>query len=83
MVVFAILGPDLRPLSGIDTFFFHQIYISPAVFWGHIYRELLCSGNHFMIISGSRSKVEKTTKNFVSSTFDCHLELIMKNATCV
>ena len=31
-----------------------------------------------MIVSGSRSKVERTMKNFVFSTFDCDPEIIME-----
>ena len=80
MVVFAILGPDLRPVLGIENFFSIKFNLVLQFFWGQIYRELLCRGNHFIIISGSRSKVEKKMKNFVFSTFDCNLEIIMKIA---
>ena len=48
------------------------------VFWGEIYRELPCFRNHQMIISGSRSKVEKTMKNSVFSTFVCDSEIVME-----
>ena len=40
--------------------------------------ELLCRQNHSIIISGSRSKVERTMKNLVFSTFDCDPEIIME-----
>ena len=63
---------------GNRKFFFHQIKLIPTLFWGKIYRELRWRWNHSIIISGLQSKVEKTMKNFVFSTFDCDPEIIMK-----
>ena len=40
--------------------------------------ELPCRWNHYIIISGSRSKVEKTIKNSVFSNFDCDPEIKLK-----
>ena len=40
--------------------------------------ELPCRWNHYIIISGSRSKVEKTMKNSVFSNFDCDPEIKWK-----
>ena len=59
-------------------FFFLKIQLTHIVFWGEIYRELQCRRNHYMIISGSRSKVEKPMKNSVFSNFDRDAEIVMK-----
>ena len=67
---FPILRPNLRPLSGIDNFVFSKLNLV-VQFSGKIYRELPCRWNHYIIVSGSRSKVEKTMKNSVFSTFVC------------
>ena len=39
---------------------------------------LECRWNHYIIISGSRSKVEKTMKNSVFSNFDCDPDIMLK-----
>ena len=75
---FPILRPNLRPLSGIENFFFSKFLLTRLVFWGEIHRELPCRWNHYIIISGSRSKVEKTMKNSVFSNFDCDPERMLK-----
>ena len=49
------------------------------IFWGKIYRELPCRCNHYIIISGSRSKVEKTMKNADFSNFDCDTEIMVND----
>ena len=77
MVVFAILKPNLRLVSGIEKLFFLKILLTRIVFWCEIHRELPCRWNHFIIISVSRSKVEKTMKNSVFSTFDCDPEITL------
>ena len=43
MVVFAILGPDLRPLSGIDNFFFIK-FILVLQFFGVTF-----TGNYYVV----------------------------------
>ena len=60
-----------------STIFFSQ-NLTCTVFWGEIYRELRCGWNHYIIISGSRSKVEITRKNSPFSNFDCDAEIMMK-----
>ena len=50
---------------GSRKFFFLKISLTRIVFWGEIYRELPCRWNHYIIISGIRSKVGKTMKNSV------------------
>ena len=75
---FPILRPNLRPLSGIEKLFFLKIQLTRIVFWGEIYRELPCRLNHYVIISGSRSKVEKTMKSSVFSNFDCDPEIMLE-----
>ena len=58
--------------------FFSQNLTYTSSFWGEIYRELPCPWNHYIIIMGSRSKIEKTMKNSVLSNFDCDPEIKMK-----
>ena len=77
MVVFAILRPNMRPLSEIEIFFL-KIKLTRRVFWGVIYRQLQCRRNHYIIISGSRSEVEKTMKNSVVSNFNFDPEIMLK-----
>ena len=50
------------PFGNRKTFFFQNL-ITRKVFRGEIYRELQCRWNHYLTISGSLSKVEKTMKN--------------------
>ena len=57
---------------------FLKIQLIRMVFKGEIYRELPCRWNHYIIISGSRSKVEKTMKNSVFSNFDCDPEIMLE-----
>ena len=54
---------------GNRYFFFLKIQLTRTVLWGEIYRELPCHRNHYIIISGSRSKVEKTMKKSVFLEF--------------
>ena len=63
---------------GNRKFFFLKIELTHTVFWDEIYRELPCRWNHDIIISGSRSKVEKTMKNSVFSTFVCDPEIMLE-----
>ena len=63
---------------GNRNFFFLKILVTRIAFWGKIYWELPWRWIHYIIISGSRSKVEKTMKNSVFSNFDCHPEIMMK-----
>ena len=77
MVVFAILRPNLRPLSGIKSFFSQNLSYSYS-FCGEIYRELPSHRNHYIIISGSRSKVEKTMKNSDFAAFVCDPEIMLE-----
>ena len=48
---------------GNRNFIFLKILLTRIFFWGKIYRKLPCYWNHYIIISGSRYKVEKTMKN--------------------
>ena len=73
---FPILRPNLRPLSGIENFFSQNL--TCIVFQGEIYRELPCRWNHYIIISWSRSKVEKTMKNSDFSSFDYDPAIMLK-----
>ena len=59
-------------------FFFLKIQLTRIFFWGEIYRELPCRRNHYIIILGSRSNVEKTMKSSVFSNFDCDPEIMLK-----
>ena len=68
--------PETR--FGKRKFFFLKIKFTRTVFWGEIYRELPCRWNHYIIISGSRSKVEKPMKNSVFSNFNCDPEIMLK-----
>ena len=54
---------------GNRQFFFLKIQLTRIFFWGKIYRELPCRWNHYIIISGSRSKVGKTMKKSVFLDF--------------
>ena len=63
---------------GNRNFFFLKIQLTRIVFWGEIYRELPCRWNHYIIIPGSRSKVGKTMKKSVFSTFVCDPEIMLK-----
>ena len=58
--------------------FFLKISVTRTVFRGEINRELPCRWNYYIIISGSRSKVEKTTKNSVFSTSVCDPDMMME-----
>ena len=49
-------------------FFFQENKVDHRVFWGGIYWRLPLCCNHFNIISGSQSKVEKTEFSIVFST---------------
>ena len=62
---------------GNRQYFFLKISVTRTVFRGEINRELPCRWNHYIIISGSRSKVEKTTKNSVFSTSVCDPDMMM------
>ena len=61
-----------------QKFFFFTIQLTRILFWVKIYRELPCHRNHYIIISGSRSKVPKTMKNSVFSTFVCDPEIMLE-----
>ena len=65
-------------LLGSRKFFFLKIRLTHIVFWGKIYRQLPCRWNHYIIISGSRSKVGKTMKNSVFSTSVCDPEVMLE-----
>ena len=71
---------DIEPEApfGNRKFFFLKILLTRIVFWVEIYRELPCRQNHYIIISGSRSKLEKTMKNSDFSNFDCNPEIMLK-----
>ena len=77
MVVLAILRPNLRPHLGIEILFF-SIFNSHPQFFGEFYRGLLYRWIHSVIISESRSKVEKPMKNLVFPNFDCDAEIIVE-----
>ena len=77
MVVFAILRPNLRTLSEIEMFFL-KIKLTGTLFCGEIYRQLTWRWIHYIIVSGSLSKVEKTLKNSVIANFDCDAEIMIK-----
>ena len=72
-----ILRPNLSPISEIENFFFSKFNLL-VVFWGEIYQELPCRYNHYIIISWSRSKLEKTMKNSDFSNFDYDPEIMLK-----
>ena len=63
---------------GNRKFFFLKILVTRTAFWCKIYRELPWRWIHYIIISGSRSKVEKTMKNSVFSNFNCDADIMMK-----
>ena len=63
---------------GNRKFFFLKIPLTRIAFWGEIYRELPWRWISYIIISGSRSKVEKTMKNSDFSNFDCDPEIMLK-----
>ena len=63
---------------GNQNFFFLKIELTRIVFWGNIYRDLPCHWNHYIIISGSRSKVGNTMKKSVFSTFVCDPEIMLE-----
>ena len=63
---------------GNRKFFFLKILVTRIAFWGKIYWELPWRWIHYIIISGSWSRVEKTMKNSVFSNFDCEPEIMMK-----
>ena len=69
-------GPETP--FGNRKFFFLKIKLTRIVFWGEIYPELPCRWNHYIIMSWSRSKVGKTLKNTVFSTFVCYAEIMME-----
>ena len=75
---FSDFETESKTLSGNRRFFFLIIELTRIVFWGEIYRELPCRWNHYIIISGSLSKVEKTMKNSVFATFVCDPEIILE-----
>ena len=62
-------------VSDRNFFFCGKEVDCSSVSWSEIYRGLLWFHNHSIIISGSQSKVEKTIKNSVFSTFDCDSEI--------
>ena len=78
MVVYGIWDRTWDPFRESKIFFFLKILFTRIVSWGKIYRELPCRRNHYIIISGSRSKVEKTMKNSDLSNFDCVPEIMLK-----
>ena len=63
---------------GNRNFFFLKIQLTRIVFWCEIYRELPSRWNHYIIISGSRSKEQKAMKNSVFSNFHCDPEIILE-----
>ena len=63
---------------GNRKFFFLKIELTRTVFWDEIYRELPCRWSHYIIISGSRSKLGKTMKKLVFSTFVCDPEIMLE-----
>ena len=63
---------------GNRNFIFLKIQLTRIFFWGETYRELPCRRNHYIIISGSQSKVGKTMKKSVFSNFDCDPEIMLK-----
>ena len=63
---------------GNRKFFFLKILVTRIAFWGKIYWELTWRWIHYIIISGSRSKVQKTMETSVFSNFDCDPEIMMK-----
>ena len=65
-------------LFGNRRLFFLKIQLTRIVFWGEIDRELPCRWNRNIIISGSRSKVEKTMKISVFSNLDCDPEIMLE-----
>ena len=71
---------EIEPTTpfGNRKFFFLKISLTRIVFWGEIYRELPCRWDQYIIIMGSRSKIEKTMKNSVFSNFDCDTEIMLK-----
>ena len=60
-----------------EFFFFVGKKVDHSVFWVEIYWRLPYCCNHFNIISGSQSKVEKTEFFNVFSTFHRDPEIIM------
>ena len=77
MVVFRFWDRIWEPFRKSKTLFL-KIQLTRIVFWVKIYRELPCRCNHYIIISGSRWKVEKTMKNSVFSNFECDAEIMVK-----
>ena len=67
------------PILGCRTefFFFVEKKGYYRVFWGEIYRRLPWCCNHFIIISGSQSKFQKSEFFIVLPTFDRDHEIIM------
>ena len=63
---------------GNRKLFFLKFKLTRRFSWGEIYRELPCRWNHYIIISGSRSKVGKTIKKSVLSTFVCDPEIMLE-----
>ena len=58
-------------------FFFGEKKVDRSVFWGEIYWRLPLCFNHFINISVSQSKFEKTEFFIVFSTVDRDPEIIM------
>ena len=75
---FMVFETEPETPFGNRKFFFLKILLTRIVFWGEIYRELPCRRNHYIIISGSRSKVEKTMKSSDFSNYDCDPEIMLK-----
>ena len=63
---------------GNRKFFFLKIWLTSIAFWGKIYRKLPWRWISYIIISGSRSKVEKKMKNSDFWNFDCDPEIMLK-----
>ena len=67
-----------RPFWNVGrNFFFVEKKVDRSVFWGEIYWRLPLCFNHFINISVSQSKVEKTEFFIVFSTVDRDPEIIM------
>ena len=75
---FSDFETEPETLFGNRKIFFLEIQLTHIVFWGEIDRELPCRWNRYIIISGSRSKVEKTIKISVFSNLDCDPEIMLE-----
>ena len=61
---FSVFETEPETPFGNRNFFFLKIQLTRMAFWGEIYRELPSRRNHYIINSGSRSKVEKNDEKF-------------------